>query len=73
MRLNEAGSVYPCRTGHRRNPPEDRSAHPARPDQRSKTPLKRRDPARGGCAPATWNRNRAAVSSWLAWCATKKR
>jgi hypothetical protein len=27
----------------------------------------------GGCAPATWNRNRAAVSSWLTWCATKKR
>jgi len=27
----------------------------------------------GGCAPATWNRNRAAVSSWLSWCATKKR
>ncbi|MGP3932163.1 hypothetical protein [Nonomuraea sp. KM88] len=27
----------------------------------------------GGCAPATWNRNRAAVSSWLAWCSTKKR
>ena len=26
-----------------------------------------------GCAPATWNRNRAAVSSWLTWCATKKR
>jgi integrase len=27
----------------------------------------------GGCAPATWNRNRAAVSSWLIWCASKKR
>jgi integrase len=27
----------------------------------------------GGCAPATWNRNRAAVSSWLSWCAAKKR
>ncbi|ROO86388.1 site-specific recombinase XerD [Actinocorallia herbida] len=27
----------------------------------------------GGCAPATWNRNRAAVSSWLTWCASKKR
>ncbi|GLY76067.1 hypothetical protein [Actinoallomurus iriomotensis] len=27
----------------------------------------------GGCAPATWNRNRAAVSSWLTWCAVKKR
>lgn len=26
----------------------------------------------GGAAPATWNRNRAAVSSWLAWC-TKNR
>jgi integrase len=24
-------------------------------------------------APATWNRNRAAVASWLAWCASKKR
>ena len=23
--------------------------------------------------PATWNRNRAAVVSWLNWCATKKR
>ncbi|MGI5290922.1 tyrosine-type recombinase/integrase [Nonomuraea polychroma] len=22
----------------------------------------------GGCAPATWNRNRAVVSSWLTWC-----
>jgi integrase len=22
----------------------------------------------GGAGPATWNRNRAAVSSWLAWC-----
>ena len=27
----------------------------------------------GGSAPATWNRNRAAVVSWLAWCAGKKR
>ena len=27
----------------------------------------------GECAPATWNRNRAAVSSWLTWCTTKKR
>ncbi|MEV1179578.1 site-specific integrase, partial [Nonomuraea sp. NPDC049784] len=27
----------------------------------------------GRCAPATWNRNRAAVSSWLTWCASKKR
>ncbi|MEV2273812.1 tyrosine-type recombinase/integrase [Nonomuraea africana] len=27
----------------------------------------------GERAPATWNRNRAAVSSWLTWCATKKR
>jgi hypothetical protein len=22
--------------------------------------------------PATWNRNRAAVGSWLAWCADKQ-
>ena len=22
----------------------------------------------GTCAPATWNRNRAAIASWLAWC-----
>jgi hypothetical protein len=21
----------------------------------------------GECAPATWNRNRAAISSWLTW------
>ena len=27
----------------------------------------------GGSAPATWNRNRAAVVSWLSWCAQKKR
>ncbi|MBB6347233.1 integrase [Nonomuraea muscovyensis] len=27
----------------------------------------------GGCAPATWNRNRAAVASWLSWCSSKKR
>ena len=27
----------------------------------------------GGSAPATWNRNRAAVVSWLNWCAAKKR
>ncbi|MGP4025771.1 tyrosine-type recombinase/integrase [Actinomadura sp. 3N407] len=27
----------------------------------------------GECSPATWNRNRAAVSSWLTWCQTKKR
>ncbi|MFI7640463.1 hypothetical protein [Nonomuraea sp. NPDC049400] len=26
----------------------------------------------GRCAPATWNRNRAAVASWLLWCQTKK-
>ncbi|GAA2699274.1 hypothetical protein GCM10010412_095660 [Nonomuraea recticatena] len=26
----------------------------------------------GRCAPATWNRNRAAISSWLAWCQAKK-
>ena len=28
---------------------------------------------RGKHAPATWNRNRAAVVSWLTWCATRKR
>lgn len=27
----------------------------------------------GQCAPATWNRNRAAVSSWLTWCQARKR
>jgi hypothetical protein len=27
----------------------------------------------GKRAPARWNRNRAAVVSWLTWCATKKR
>ncbi|WP_157254852.1 tyrosine-type recombinase/integrase [Nonomuraea typhae] len=27
----------------------------------------------GACAAATWNRNRAAVSSWLSWCRTVKR
>jgi site-specific recombinase XerD len=27
----------------------------------------------GAAAPSTWNRNRAAVGSWLAWCAIKKR
>ncbi|MFG2088517.1 tyrosine-type recombinase/integrase [Spirillospora sp. NPDC048824] len=27
----------------------------------------------GSCAPATWNRNRAAVASWLTWCTSKKR
>jgi integrase len=27
----------------------------------------------GRCAPATWNRNRATVVSWLTWCARKKR
>jgi hypothetical protein len=27
----------------------------------------------GASAPATWNRNRAAVVSWLIWCAQKKR
>jgi len=27
----------------------------------------------GASAPATWNRNRAAVVSWLTWCAGKKR
>jgi integrase len=26
----------------------------------------------GGAKPATWNRNRAAVGSWLAWCAGKQ-
>jgi integrase len=27
----------------------------------------------GQSAPSTWNRNRAAVASWLNWCATRKR
>lgn len=27
----------------------------------------------GSAAPTTWNRNRAAVTSWLTWCATKQR
>ena len=27
----------------------------------------------GGGAEATWNRNRAAISSWLTWCQTRKR
>ncbi|MEV7803157.1 tyrosine-type recombinase/integrase [Microbispora sp. NPDC088329] len=26
----------------------------------------------GTCAPAIWNRNRAAITSWLTWCQTKK-
>jgi integrase len=26
----------------------------------------------GGAKPATWNRNRAAVGSWLAWCTDKQ-
>ncbi|WP_327116986.1 hypothetical protein OHB12_06255 [Nocardia sp. NBC_01730] len=26
----------------------------------------------GECKPATWNRNRAAIASWLTWCQTKK-
>ncbi|GAA3824165.1 hypothetical protein GCM10022226_50970 [Sphaerisporangium flaviroseum] len=26
----------------------------------------------GASAPATWNRNRAAIASWLIWCQTKK-
>ncbi|MGW4472490.1 hypothetical protein ACWENQ_22715 [Nonomuraea sp. NPDC004354] len=26
----------------------------------------------GRCAPATWNRNRAAVTAWLSWCQSKK-
>ncbi|MFG1966701.1 tyrosine-type recombinase/integrase [Nonomuraea sp. NPDC049028] len=26
----------------------------------------------GKSAPATWNRNRAAITSWLTWCQTKK-
>ena len=26
----------------------------------------------GASAPATWNRNRAAVTSWLSWCQAKK-
>src|SRR5947209_17794484 len=27
----------------------------------------------GHAKPTTWNRNRAAVGSWLAWCETKAR
>ena len=27
----------------------------------------------GDRTPATWNRNRAALASWLNWCATRKR
>lgn len=27
----------------------------------------------GGSAPATWNRNRGIVASWLTWCATRPR
>ncbi|MER5326559.1 tyrosine-type recombinase/integrase [Streptosporangium roseum] len=27
----------------------------------------------GECSPATWNRNRAAVASWLTWCTAKKK
>lgn len=27
----------------------------------------------GGSAEATWNRNRAAIGSWLTWCQTRKR
>ncbi|WP_345574019.1 hypothetical protein [Nonomuraea rosea] len=27
----------------------------------------------GASAPAMWNRNRAAITSWLSWCRTKKR
>ncbi len=30
------------------------------------------DTAWGAAAPATWNRNRAAVSSWLAWCSKNR-
>ena len=26
----------------------------------------------GQCAPATWNRNRGAVSAWLSWCAASR-
>ena len=26
----------------------------------------------GRCAPATWNRNRAAVAAWLSWCAANR-
>lgn len=26
----------------------------------------------GSCAPTTFNRNRAAVASWLAWCLTRR-
>jgi hypothetical protein len=32
----------------------------------------RRSPSCGGRAPATWNRNRAAITSWLTWCQAKK-
>ena len=27
---------------------------------------------RGRCAPATWNRNRGAVTAWLSWCAASR-
>ena len=26
----------------------------------------------GRCAPATWNRNRGAVTAWLSWCAANR-
>ena len=26
----------------------------------------------GQCAPATWNRNRGAVTAWLSWCAASR-
>ena len=26
----------------------------------------------GQCAPATWNRNRGAVTAWLSWCAANR-
>ena len=26
----------------------------------------------GRCAPATWNRNRGAVTAWLSWCAASR-
>ena len=27
---------------------------------------------RGRCAPATWNRDRGAVTAWLSWCAASR-
>jgi integrase len=40
------------------------------PDEEIAAALRR---LRDASAPATWNRNRAAVVSWLNWCAQKKR